>query len=183
MVAVSNGIVIEAWNTVLFDKFTRFRYLLTEGLSGHSNEALARHPARVGARVLDVGCGFGDSTIHIARAVGSGGEVIGIDCAQNFVDSASKEAEAAGVANASFFVGDAQIDELQGPYDYAFARFGTMFFMSPGTALANIRKSLKPGGELTQIVWRKREDNPWLYEAEQRVQEIVPVISREAPST
>ncbi|MFL6653540.1 MAG: methyltransferase type 11, partial [Sulfurifustis sp.] len=38
---------------------------------------------------------------------------------------------------------------------------------------------LKPGGSFTQIVWRKREDNPWLYEAELRVREIVPVVSHE----
>ena len=31
----------------------------------------------------------------------------------------------------------------------------------------------------TQIVWRKREDNPWVHEAEKRVREIVPVVSHE----
>ena len=87
--------------------------------------------------------------------------------------------EARGAANASFFVADVQTDDLRGPYDFAFARFGTMFFMSPGAALSNIRKSLQPGGRLVQIVWRQREDNPWLFEAEQRVKEIVPVVSHE----
>ncbi len=32
---------------------------------------------------------------------------------------------------------------------------------------------------MIQIVWRKREDNPWLFEAEQRVKQIVPVVSHE----
>ena len=45
--------------------------------------------------------------------------------------------------------------------------------MSPGAALRNIRKSLTPGGVFTQVVWRKREDNPWLHDAELRVKEIV----------
>jgi ubiquinone/menaquinone biosynthesis C-methylase UbiE len=179
MVDASNDIIIEAWNTVLFDKITRFKYLAIEGLSSHSDEALGRHPPPEGARVLDVGCGFGDSAIRLARAVAPEGEAVGVDCAKNFVDSAINEARAAGVTNVSFFVADVQLDELRGPYDYAFARFGTMFFMLPGAALGNIRKSLRPGGEFTQIVWRKREDNPWLYEAEQRVKEIVPVISHE----
>jgi hypothetical protein len=41
--ATENDIVIEAWNTVLFDKFCRFKHLLIDGLSAHSNEAFARH--------------------------------------------------------------------------------------------------------------------------------------------
>jgi ubiquinone/menaquinone biosynthesis C-methylase UbiE len=177
--AVSNDIVVEAWNTVLFEKFVRFKHLLIDGLSGHSDEALARHPHPKGSRVLDVGCGFGDSSRRIAKTVAPEGEVVGVDCAQNFVDAAAGESEKAGINNTSFFLADVQLEDLRGPYDYAFARFGTMFFMSPGAALRNIRKALKPGGEFTQIVWRKREDNPWLFEAEQRVRGIVPVISHE----
>jgi len=63
-----NVIVVEAWNTVLFDKFERFKHLLVAGLSGHSDELLRRGLYRPGERVLDVGCGFGDSTLRIARA-------------------------------------------------------------------------------------------------------------------
>lgn len=57
-----NSIPIEAWNTILYEKFLRFRCVLTEGLSGHSEEILRRRPYSAGARVLDVGCGFGDTT-------------------------------------------------------------------------------------------------------------------------
>ena len=66
-----------------------------------------------------------------------------------------------------------------GPYDHAFARFGTMFFEMPGAAMRNIRRALVPGGTFTQIVWRRREENPWAYEAEQVVKQIVPVVSHE----
>jgi ubiquinone/menaquinone biosynthesis C-methylase UbiE len=175
----SNQVVIEAWNTVLFDKFVRFKHLLVDGLSSHSNEALARHRPPAGARVLDVGCGFGDSTLRIAKSVGASGEAVGVDCAERFIGEARNAADAAGVKNASFFVADVQNDDLRGPYDQAFARFGTMFFMAPGAAMRNVRKALKPGGSFTQIVWRRREDNPWLHEAELRVKEIVPVVSHE----
>lgn len=177
--AEANDIVIAAWNTVLFDKFCRFKHLLIDGLSAHSNEALARHDHPDGARVLDVGCGFGDSTRRIARRVGPRGEAVGIDCAENFIKTAREEARQADIPNASFFVADVQAEDLRGPYDFAFSRFGTMFFMMPGAAMRNIRKALKPGGELTMIVWRNREENPWLHDAELRVREIVPVVAHE----
>lgn len=177
--AVANSVIVEAWNTVLFDKFSRFKHLLVDGLSQHSDAAFERCNYPRGARVLDVGCGFGDSTLRIARQVGPAGEAVGVDCAENFIRSAEDEAKKAGLANTRFFVGDAQWGDLRGPYDHAFARFGTMFFEMPGAAMRNIRRALKPGGTFTQVVWRRREENPWLHEAELRVKEIVPVVSHE----
>ena len=174
-----NNVVVKAWNTVLFDKFVRFKHLLIGGLANHSDELLSRRLFPAGARVLDVGCGFGDSTIRIAREVGPKGEAVGNDCAENFIEASEQDARAAGIANATFFCADAQTDDLRGPYDHAFARFGTMFFMSPGAALRNIRRALKPGGNFTQVVWRKREDNPWLHDAELCVRQIVPVVPHE----
>lgn len=175
----SNRVVIQAWNTVLFEKFTRFKHLLVDGLSQHSDAAFARTRYAPGARVLDIGCGFGDSTLRIAASVGPDGRAIGVDCAENFIRAAEDEARAQSARNAEFFVADAQWDDLRGPYDAAFARFGTMFFDAPGAAMRNICGALKPGAVFTQIVWRHREDNPWVHEAERCVREIVPVVSHE----
>lgn len=176
---MSNDVVIEAWNTVLFEKFNRFKHLLVDGLASHSNEILDRGIYQSGDRVIDIGCGFGDSTVRIARQIGPQGEAVGIDCAANFIQSAEQLALEEQASNAKFEIADVERDELGGPYDKAFARFGTMFFMMPGMAMRNIRSALKPGGTFTQIVWRKREDNPWLHEAELKVREIVPVVSHE----
>lgn len=174
-----NAIPIEAWNTILFEKFCTFRWELSHGLSGHSDELFRRRPYPSGARVLDVGCGFGDTAQQIAGQVGPAGAVVGVDCARNFIDTATKEADKANVKNVSFFVADVQTEDLGGPFDYVFSRFGTMFFNLPVPALRNMRRALAPGGEATLIVWRRREDNPWLHDAELRVQEIVPVVSHE----
>jgi len=125
----------------LFDKFYRFKHLLVEGLSAHSDAALERHCYPKGARVLDVGCGFGESTRLIAKQVGPTGKGIGVDCAENFVAAAQQEAKEQAVDNASFFVADVQSENLRGPYDFAFSRFGTMFFMLPGAAMRNIRRA------------------------------------------
>jgi SAM-dependent methyltransferase len=102
-----------------------------------------------------------------------------VDCASNFIALAEQSAKGQGLGNAHFFVADVQTEDLRGPYDFAFARFGTMFFNLPGAAMRNVLRALRPGGELTMIVWRKRQDNPWLHEAELRVKEIVPIVSHE----
>lgn len=176
---MANEIVIEAWNTVLFEKFTRFKYLFVEGYAAISEQVFERHPPPIGSKILDVGCGFGDCTIRIAKLIGEEGIASGVDCAENFIEQCKLAAQEESLTNTHFFAADVEIDDLSGPYDQAFARFGTMFFNMPSLAMKNIRRSLKPGGKFTQVVWRKREANPWLHDAELCVKNIVPVISHD----
>ena len=70
-----------------------------------------------GARVLDVGCGFGDSALRIASAVGPSGQAVGVDCAERLIRAAEADARVAGIRNATFFTADVQKDDLRGPYD------------------------------------------------------------------
>jgi SAM-dependent methyltransferase len=168
-----NAEAIQAWDGPLFDRFVQFRHILVAGLGAHGDEALRLNPPQEGQRILDIGCGFGDTTQQIAAMVGPSGEAVGVDAAENFIKASISEAEEAGVANARFFVADVQVDDLGGPYDAAFSRMGTMFFISPVAALRNVRKSVVPGGQLTMVVWRRREDNEWLYRAQEVVEGIV----------
>lgn len=171
----ANEGAIEAWNTILFDKFVRFRRIVTDGFAEHGARPLREQAYRAGAKVLDVGCGFGDTTLAIATQVGPHGQAVGVDCAERFIHLAEKERRELGVTEASYFVADVERDDLRGRYDHAFARFGTMFFASPVLALHNIRRTLLPGGELTMVVWRRRDDNPWVSEAEREVRAILPI--------
>jgi SAM-dependent methyltransferase len=168
-----NAEAIQAWDGPLFDRFVMYRHILVAGLGAHGDEALRLNPPQEGQRILDIGCGFGDTTQQIAAMVGASGEAVGVDAAENFINMATAETEDAGVGNARFFVGDVQVDDLGGPYDGAFSRMGTMFFISPVAALRNVCKSLVPGGQLTMVVWRRREDNEWMYRAQQVVEGIV----------
>jgi SAM-dependent methyltransferase len=168
-----NAEAIAAWDGPLFDRFVQYRDILVAGLGAHGDEALRLNPPLEGQRVIDIGCGFGDTTQQIAALVGPGGEAVGVDAAKNFIDASIAEAREAGVDNARFLVADVQMDDLGGPYDGAFSRMGTMFFISPVAALRNVRKSLVSGGRLTMVVWRRREDNEWLYKAQQVVEGIV----------
>lgn len=168
-----NAEAIQAWDGPLYDRFVRFRHIVTKGLGAHGDAALRLVPPHEGQRVLDIGCGFGDSTQQIAELVGPSGEAVGVDAAERFIETARAEADEAGVRNASFLVADVQTTKFEGPFDMAFSRMGTMFFLSPVAALRNVREALAPGGQLVMVVWRRREDNMWLYRAQQIVEEIV----------
>jgi SAM-dependent methyltransferase len=169
----ANEEAIRAWDGPLYDRFVRFRHLVTKGLGNHGEAALRLYPPRTGQWVLDLGCGFGDTTQRLAEIVGPEGAAVGVDAAANFIDSARREASEEGATNVSFAVADVQAADLGGPYDMAFSRFGTMFFANPVAALRNVRSALTPGGQLVMVVWRRRIDNDWLYRAQTIVEGIV----------
>jgi ubiquinone/menaquinone biosynthesis C-methylase UbiE len=171
--AEDNEEAVRAWDGPLFDRFVRFREILTTGLGAHGEAALDLFPPATGERVLDIGCGFGDTTQRIAGLVGADGEVVGVDAARQFIELARREADAAGVRNVRFDVADVQVADLGGPYDLAFSRFGTMFCANPVVALRNVRRALAPGGRLVMVVWRRRIDNDWLHRAQTIVEGIV----------
>jgi SAM-dependent methyltransferase len=172
-VAAANEEALEAWDGVLFDRFVQFREIVTNGLGAHGEVALEAHPPRCGERVLDIGCGFGDTSQRIAELVGETGSVLGVDVAPRFIEAARTEAEQAGAGNLDFVVADVQVTSFEERFDYAFARFGTMFFANPVAAMRNVRQSLAPGGRLCTVVWRRKLDNDWLHRAETVVEEFV----------
>jgi ubiquinone/menaquinone biosynthesis C-methylase UbiE len=169
----ANAEAIEAWDGPLYDRFVRFRHIVTSGLGAHGQAALQLAPPSPGARALDIGCGFGDTTQEIARRVGADGEALGVDAAARFIETARQEAAEAGVANVRFAVADVEVTKFDERFDYAYSRMGTMFFANPVAALRNVREALAPGGRLVMVVWRRRIDNDWLYRAQTIVEGIV----------
>lgn len=172
-VSVANGEAIEAWNTVLFDKFSRYREVVSRLLGGFGDAVMNRCRPAPGERFLDVGCGFGDTTIELARRVGADGLAVGVDAAPRFIDEARGAAAQAGIDNARFEIADAQTAHLGRGFDAAYSRFGTMFFESPVLALRNIRSAMTPGGRLAMVVWRNQSDNEFLDLPARRAREIV----------
>ncbi len=153
---------VEFWNDTLAEKFERFRNILMNGLSYHSRIPLAKLDIEPGAHVLDVGCGWGDTAIQLARKTGPLGFVVGLDCVETFLEHGRREASAAGLNNVSFQAEDVERYPFEPRFDLCFSRFGMMFFENPVAAMRNVHRALKPGGELMFIVWRHIDDNPWL---------------------
>lgn len=173
-VYVDNNEATEAWNTILFDRFSEYRHVFVGALTQFSDVAIEANPPKVGDRVADIGCGFGDTARALAAIVGPEGHVTGIDAAERFIETSIEEARAEGVENVDFVVADPEVEMPGGPYDYVFARMGTMFFANPVKAMRNVRAAMAPGGELNLVVWRRKVFNEWMFRAEEVVDRHVP---------
>lgn len=161
-VVESNDPFTAFWNDVMVPKFERFRDVMLDGLSYHSRVPLERLALPGGTRALDVGCGWGDTAIEIARKVGPAGKVLGLDCCDAFLEKGRRDAAAAGLANVRFVAADVQTYRYEREFDFCFSRFGMMFFASPVAAMRNVRSALVPGATLMFITWRALDDNPWV---------------------
>ena len=112
-------------------------------------------------RVLDIGCGTGQTTREAARAATTG-SALGIDTSAARLARARRLARADGPRNVSFVHADAQTYRFRpGRFDLAISRFGTMFFADPVAAFTNIGRALRPGARLVQLVWQHRDRQEW----------------------
>ncbi|MEE8533191.1 MAG: methyltransferase domain-containing protein, partial [Alphaproteobacteria bacterium] len=133
--SMGGGEFVDFWNEVLVPKFIKYRHILVGGLAHHSARILPSLEIGEGDRVIDVGCGFGDTAIEFARRVGPSGSVLGIDCCDGFLAFARADATAAGVENVAFVEGDVQSHRFEPVHDFCFSRFGTQFFENPVAGL------------------------------------------------
>jgi SAM-dependent methyltransferase len=156
-----NSAQIEEWNGRLGETWAAEQEVL-DGLTAPFGEAAIRAAGpRPGEQVIDIGCGCGDSSLSLARAVGEGGRVLGIDVSRPMLEVARRRAQAAGLANVTFEQADASSARLPGGQDLLYSRFGVMFFAAPVPAFAHLRQSLKGNGRMAFICWRTPRDNPW----------------------
>ncbi len=165
---------VDFWNRVLVPKFVHWRHIVVGGLTLHSAKVFPTLNVRPGDRVVDVGCGFGDTAIELARLVGPRGSVLAIDCCEAFLAFGRDDARRQGIENVTFVDADVQTYPFTPTYDFCFSRFGTQFFENPVAALRNMRKSLKPGGAMTMIVWRALAENAWLALPKEIVLRLLP---------
>jgi SAM-dependent methyltransferase len=112
-------------------------------------------------RVLDVGCGTGQTTRDAARRAVSG-SAVGVDLSSAMLEVARSRAEDEGLPNVTFLHSDVQLHPFEpASFDLAISRTGTMFFGEPMAAFANIARALRPGGRLALAVWQAVSENEW----------------------
>lgn len=134
----------------------------TEAMLAPIADALIAHAvARQGEIVLDVGCGYGPTTVRLARAVGPTGRVIGLDVSAPMLELA--RARSVGIDTIEWLLADATTHVFApASVDLVFSRFGVMFFGDPAAAFTNLRRALRSGGRLVFACWRTSQENPWM---------------------
>ncbi|MDZ4310729.1 MAG: class I SAM-dependent methyltransferase [Cypionkella sp.] len=112
-------------------------------------------------RVLDIGCGAGQTTRDAARAA-STGHAHGVDVSATMLAIARRRSDEEGLANSTFEEADAQTCPFApAKFDLCISRFGIMLFCDPPAAFANIAQALRPGGRFAFLVWQGLDRNEW----------------------
>jgi SAM-dependent methyltransferase len=152
-----NAQQIDYWNGEAGHTWVAAQDSLDRMLAPITRALLDRAGAASGERIVDVGCGCGETTVALA---GTGAKVWGIDISEPML--AHARSRAGGNPGVAFSRTDAATQSFTDDHDLVFSRFGVMFFADPHDAFANLRTALRPGGRLCFVCWQSPRDNPWV---------------------
>ena len=170
-----NAAQIDYWNATAGQTWARFQEQLDRQIEPLGLEAMRALAPAPGERVLDVGCGCGQTSLELATRVTGSGAVIGADISVPMLEVARARLVPTGAATPDFRQIDAQTGDLgEGAFDAVFSRFGVMFFGDPVAAFSNLRKALKPEGRMAFVCWRPFQENLWMRAPMEAAQPFLP---------
>ena len=159
----ANAAQIDYWNLTAGRVWAEMQAQLDRQIEPLGLKAMEAFDPKPGERVLDIGCGCGQTTVALAERVGAAGAVVGADISKPMLEVARGRPIPTGAAKPQFREIDAQTGDLgEAVFDAAYSRFGVMFFADPVAAFANIGRSLKSGGRLVFVCWRPLAENVWM---------------------
>lgn len=133
------------------------------------------------ARVLDIGCGAGSTTLAVARRLGANGSATGVDISGPMITAARTRAERECLP-VRFIRADAQRHAFEpARFDAIISRFGVMFFDDSVEAFANLRRAAAGDAELRIVAWRSAEENPFMTAAERAAAPLLPDLPERRP--
>lgn len=159
----ANADQIAYWNAAAGETWVAQQDRLDRQLQPLGRTAMAALGPAADERLIDVGCGCGQTSLELAGEVGPDGSVLGVDISAPMLAVARRRAAEAGLTNVRFLEADAQTRAFaRGGADAVFSRFGVMFFGDPPAAFANLHQALRPGGRLAFVCWRPLALNEWM---------------------
>ncbi len=160
---------IDYWNGEAGRTWVAAQTHLDAMLSPISDALIRKAAPAAGERVIDVGCGCGDTTLALAAC---GASVWGIDISEPMLERARARAE--GMEGVAFSCTDAASQAFTPDHQLVCSRFGVMFFADPRAAFANLRTALSADGRLCFVCWQAPRSNPWVSIAGAAVQPFLP---------
>jgi len=147
-----NDAMIEYWNGPGARRWLAANERIERALAPISEILFAWANPRRGERAVDIGCGFGRTTVELSRRTGV--EALGLDVSAPMLERAR------ALGGARFELGDASEYAFGEPFDLMFSRFGVMFFGDPAAAFAHLRTGAR---RLAFVCWRAFADNAWAF--------------------
>ena len=158
---IANVAQQDHWNTVAGPKWIGLGEVMDRRMRAVNDLLLAAAAARPGETVLDIGCGAGTTTLHLAEAVSDSGALLGVDISETMLTTARRRLGERALSNVELLLGDAQVHAFPPErFDLVVSRFGVMFFDDPVAAFTNIRRTMRAGGRMCFVCWAPLEDNP-----------------------
>jgi SAM-dependent methyltransferase len=150
----------EIWNDLVGNAWIRHAATIDAHGAVFGRAAMDALGTLTGQRVLDVGCGTGETTFQLAERTGPEGGVVGLDLSAGMIEHARRRTR--GVRNVEFVLGDATTARFGAAFDAIYSRSGVMFFDDPVAAFARLRGCVVDGGRLAFSAWADPLSNPWM---------------------
>ena len=113
-----------------------------------------------GERVLDMACGTGIVTRHVAPMVGAAGQVVGLDISPAML-AVARALPAPGGAAIEWQEGNALTLGLpDAAFDLVLCHQGLQFFPDRAAAVREMRRVLRNGGRVALSVWQDLQHHP-----------------------
>ncbi len=172
----------EYWNEKSGPKWVKNEDALNERLSILTNQLFSRAKIKATDKVLDIGCGGGDTTFKVSKLLVDGGQVLGADISLTLLDHAKSKFSNIDVMN--FMHCDAQNYSFDKNYfDKVISRFGVMFFENPYEAFKNILGSMRTNGSLNFVCWTNLMENEFIIEGMDIItkytQKVLPEVTKD----
>ena len=134
-----NADQIDYWNASAGNTWATMSDRLDKMIGPVGKAAMAALAPGHGEKVIDIGCGCGQTTLELARRVGSGGQVLGVDISAPMLGVARERAAQERMEQVQFLEADAQVFAFEADAaDAVFSRFGVMFFADPVAATPSL---------------------------------------------
>lgn len=165
--SAANQAQIDLWNGRVGEKWAAMQVSLDAMLAPVTAELKARAGPVSGQRVLDIGCGNGETC---AMWLEGGAEVTGVDVSGPMLAVAANRTG----GRARLIQADASVWKGDAPFDLAVSQFGLMFFADPDAAFASIAANVRPGGRLLFACWRAAAENEWVTTPFDAIRDLLP---------
>ena len=155
---IVNDEQFEFWNEGIGKKWVEEDDSMNERLSILTKELFLRSNINRNDKILDIGCGGGQTSFEASDMVGENGYVIGADISKILLDLA--KSKYANTKNLEFKYCDVQNYKFrENSFNKVISRFGVMFFENPIEAFKNIYNSIQEGGSLNFVCWTNVMEN------------------------